>query len=108
MLPDLVANLKKVAERLLPRGKRQVPAHLMRDCRRVVELIPVLEHRSMPQRLSERPTFLKPGDVSNLPEQWVDDLQPRAEELLVREILHECEGVPARIPDRRQKLFVPH
>ena len=46
----------------------------------------MLQDRSLTAQVAQRPKFLEPGDMADLPERRIDDRQARADHLAIVEI----------------------
>ena len=77
--------------------ERQVPAGVMRHLRRVVERIAVRQLRRAPPCVAERPEFLEPAEVADLPQQRVHDRQPGTDPLPVVQVLDQEQRAGARV-----------
>ena len=91
--------------------KRQVPARVMRDPRRIVERIGAFED-ALRERFvgaqSQAPELLEPGDVPQLPQHRIDDRELRTEQLRTFEIAGEEAGALPGIAQLPRQRFRKH
>ena len=65
--------------------QRQIPARVVRDGRGVIERIGIRQDRGREFPAiapAQAPMLLEPADVTDLPERWIDDREPRTAQLL--------------------------
>ena len=49
--------------------------------------------------------FVKPSQMPNLPEQWIDDVEPRPHQLIVVEAVNQLNRAPGILEIGNQSFF---
>jgi hypothetical protein len=78
-------------------GEGEVPPGVVGNAHRVVERVPILPGRSLAQMPTQDPVLLEPGDMTDLPEQRIEDGEAGSQEAIPLEIRHQVQGAGARI-----------
>jgi hypothetical protein len=108
--PVVVGSFRKEVLQLMQHGvkiaassfkgqERQLPAHIVRDRGRVVQRVGRVDHArpaSAVGPLAQTPIFLKPREVSELPEDGVDDRELRTQQSFSVEIVGKREDARSR------------
>src|SRR5262249_27283297 len=82
-LQDPIAYLPHVVQSVSARREWKVPASIMGHGRRIIKGIDISADRPLLGNMAEDPFLLKPRDVSDFPEQWVNDTQTWTKKLLI-------------------------
>ena len=104
MLQHAIQHAVHVGEGFSPGQEGKIPTCFVRHGPRVVQSISLVEDWPFPPQMPQRPLLLKPGDVPDLPQQWIDDLQARPEKLLVLEVGEQIVRAPPRISQHAAEL----
>src|SRR5262245_388209 len=96
-----VSNTLDVAERFCTRRQLQIPTPVVRDGRRVIQLVCVRPNGWLVEQMPQYPLLLKPRDVTDLPKERVDDPQSRSHELFVAQVSNQTDRLLASITDHR-------
>ena len=72
----------------------------MSNLSRVVKRVARFQNRLPVVQMPQYPILLKPGDVANLPEQRINDLQTRPHHLFIVQIVDERNRTAARFAQR--------
>jgi len=78
-------DIGEIGARRGERGKRKLPASVVRHVGRVVERVGVRQQCLGQAPFAQAPVLLEPADMPDLPQRRVDDGEPRAEETLAVE-----------------------
>ena len=70
----------------------ELPARVMRDGARIPQCVGAIEDRRCAMDVAQRPIFVEPADVADLPEHRVDDGQHRPHQLLRGQIVRQSLG----------------
>src|SRR5262249_6290262 len=104
-LEQRVLDPTHVVESSCERRQRQIPSAIMGNPRRIVERIRVGQQRiAAPDGLQGK-VLMEPGDVSDLPDQRIDDVEARAEELLALEPSYQLQGTRTGIAQHVCQTF---
>src|SRR5262245_3496727 len=76
----------------------------MRNLHRIVKRVGVVTSRAFAGVMTQHPGFLKPGQVSDFPEQGVDDREPGPEEGVSFQVGHDLERAGPRVEKIPAKL----
>ena len=88
-LEHRAAHALHVLARLLPRGEGEVPAVVVLDGERVVEVIPLGDGALGEPELAKEEDLVEEGHVADFPQEGVDDLASRNDELVVVQVVHQ-------------------
>ena len=64
-----------VAEAVLSRRERQVPARVMGNSHRIVQCVGIGSKRFATAAVAQVPLLVEPGNMRQFPDEWIDDSQ---------------------------------
>src|SRR5262249_29488035 len=95
-----------VVQSVSARREWKVPASIMGHGRRIIKGIDISADRPLLGNMAEDPFLLKPRDVSDFPEQWVNDTQTGTKKLVIGKIRNELKRPFASILHPYRKFGV--
>ena len=96
---DTCLHLLHVRQRIRQFGQRQIPAIVVRDIDRVIQLVHARQDRPLAQMLTQYPVLVEIGRVTDLPAQRIHDIQARPHHLPGIEPVDKTERPLPRVPD---------
>src|SRR5262249_7976221 len=91
----MLEHIRHVSEHAVAVGQIQVPAGCVGDRAGIPQAVRTVEDRRFAVSMPQRPVFVEPADVPDLPEYGIDDRQHRSHQLPHRQIVRHATGVRA-------------
>ena len=92
-------HIRHVPEHAVAVGQVQVPAGCVGDRARIPQAVRAVENRRFAVSVTQRPVFVEPADVPDLPKYGIDDRQHRSHQLPHRQIVRHATGARAYIAE---------
>ena len=86
-----------VADRFLHAEKREVPARVLEDGRRVVQFVGLPQDRGVAVEVAQNEVLVEPRNVPDLPPQRIDDGHLGPHQLVVVEADGQCDAAPVSV-----------
>ena len=94
-----------ILKRLVQIRQIEIPSCIVMNFHRVVEFIGLGQNRIRFVNTPENEMFVKPSQMPDLPEQWIDDVEPRPHQLIVVEAVNQLNRAPPGILEIGNQSF---
>ena len=88
-LQDPIPHCVQVTKSFFAVRQGQFPTDVMRDGGRIIKRIRLGSDRFRMAHAPQDPLFLEPSQMTDFPNERVDDCQPGTEQLIIRQVFHQ-------------------